>query len=146
MIGIASVQHSGTRFLRELFNPPVRNVHFGQNYLHQVEGYFIITPLRQLDRIIGSWVRRDMDLEHLHKCLGQMVEFPVNFYFPIDHEDRKEYLKQLNEILDLNLKTDWRPKGNQDKSARHPKVDVYWRDKIKEDYTEFFEQFYGRNS
>ena len=128
-----------------MFKPDsVKNAHFGQNYLHTLDGCKIITPLRRLDNIIHSWTRRDMDLKHLHAAIGQMIDFGVDFYFPVDADDREDYVARLNEKFDLDLQTDWRPQGGQQKSGDfEPKYPEY-ADMIREDYTDWFEQFYGQ--
>lgn len=85
-----------------------------------------------------------MDLKHLHAAIGQMIDFGVDFYFPVDADDRADYLARLNEKFDLDLQTDWRPQGGQQKSGDfEPKYPEY-ADMIREDYTDWFEQFYGQ--
>jgi hypothetical protein len=143
MIAIASVQHTGTRFLRLMFKPQgIKNAHFGQNFLHTIDGHFILTPLRRLDRIIESWIRRDMDLKTLHTALAQMVSYPVDFYFPIDADDREQYLKRLNEILETDLATDWAPQGGQQKSGSYEPRNPEYDELIRRDYSEWFKQYY----
>ena len=146
MIAIASVQHTGTRFLRILLKPQTpTGAHFGQKFLYRLNGHKTITPLRELDKIIHSWSRRDMDLKHLHFSIGQMIDFKPDFYFPIDHEDRDEYLIELSEIIGRDLETDWSPQGNQDRNGTNNPSNPEYADIIREDYGMFFDQIYGRD-
>ena len=139
---IASVRHTGTRFLKVLLkqHEPTENVHFGQNFLYRLQGHYVITPLRRLDRVIQSWVNRSMELDMLHRDIGIMLEHPVDFFFPIDSENREDYLRELSEILGTELKTDWMPTGHHGKGQ--PNNEPEWTERILNDYSGFFDKFY----
>lgn len=140
MIAIASVRHTGTRFLSRLLGEPLR-VHFGEKYLYKVKDYKIVTPLRELDKVITSWERRQLELKDLHVALGVMTNYPTDFYIPVDSADRETYLAKLSDYLGEDIVTDWAPvtDGHGSDSKGNPE----YKDLILKEYSDWFKQFYG---
>ena len=66
--------------------------------------------MRHPARVYESWVRRRKNLEMLNNQFRNMVDIvhPHNpMYLVIDHEGRDERLKEINNVLGTDLKTDW---------------------------------------
>lgn len=161
MIFLASVEHSGTRFLLNLFKSAgfihrypqesweenaVIQDHFGHKHWDK---FFpgsnpVVIPLRRLHSIFLSWEMRQKDFGVLDNQLSMMRKVKRPLWMPIDAEDRDVYLANMNRKLGLNLKTDWCVISDKH-TDRTPEsaiqnVNEYTRLKMK--YGSFFSRFY----
>lgn len=124
MIFLASVEHSGTRFLLKLFKsagfihrypqePREDNAviqdHFGHKHWDKFlpGDHPVVIPLRRLHSIFLSWEVRQKDFAVLDAQLSMMRQVKRPLWLPIDAEDRDVYLGNLNRKLGIHLKTDW---------------------------------------
>lgn len=133
MICLASVVHSGTRFMQQSV---LRDFHFldsggvSRHACHHhiapdqlgriqgwaAKGYVLVVPLRHPVSIFESWSRRGEDLSALDEQFGILENHvaPLGpYYVAIDHAERDRQLEVLSDRIGVELSTDWAPVGHE---------------------------------
>lgn len=115
---IASVPHSGSRFVQKLLGCKFLHVYSGES-LDEIKRHdTIVVPLRHPLAVAKSWKRRGKPItEHpKHECMVRMFRNlidqvdPLNpKYLPVDNARRTSALIALEFHLGMVLKTDWAP-------------------------------------
>lgn len=140
---IVGVPHTGTRFVHSLFGGEF--YHIGEKDIPDITP--VIVPLRMPHRIIVSCERRGGNLDVITSQFHELIRrYKDPYYLPIDAEDRQDYLDKINQELNLNVHTDWKPIGRY-KSYLAEWKDVQDKERAKQfiqEFQSFFERFYGR--
>lgn len=172
IIAAPTVEHSGTRFVIDLFagfahRYPLQGVepgvdtlvqaHFGQaKEWGAFEGILdrhdppVVIPLRRLHALFLSWERRGKwwrDLDHELAMMVNMIDRDP-YWLPIDATDREEWLDAINAGLGLTLDTDWPIIGSDKRTAGQAEdeiVDQAGYRILRDKFDWFFEQVYRAN-
>lgn len=123
---VASVHHTGTKTIcNSVLAPfsgflPHRPEPEGKLRLHIEECHLVdleywtghaitIVPMRHPRSVAIGWKSRFKPLALLEKQWNQLKELAprVDYYLPVDTEDRDEWVDKVNLDLKLNLFTDW---------------------------------------
>ena len=131
MIGVVSIQHTGTIFVLKLFNnqyhqakldeipdrPSIHVGHISDKNIQAIKSLEvpIIVPFRHPEYVAESWKRRGKCLgilKHAYILLMNEID-PLNpYYLAVDSPKRDDQLNEINESLGLRLKTDWKPQNS----------------------------------
>lgn len=111
MIGVWSVPHTGTHFIKKLLEDAgltVKARHFS-GWVKTDE--LIICPIRDPQKTWKSWKarNRNQNFDEMWEIFNRAYKEQKMFILPIDTEDRSEKLKELSELLGVTLATDWKP-------------------------------------
>lgn len=170
IIAAPTVEHSGTRFVIDLFHragfghkhpqdisghPDILvQAHFGQakhwGAFEEILDHYdppVVIPLRRLHSIFLSWERRNKGFRTLDNELALMTNMVDRdpFWLPIDAGDRDEWLQEINEELGLNLTTEWPIVGSDKRTAGKPPETIKEQDefeRLEAKYAWFFDQIY----
>jgi hypothetical protein len=118
---IASVPHSGSRFVSALLGVPFWHVYQGES-LEKILGHdVIVVPLRHPMKVAQSWKNRGKPIvshpKHepmiaMWRTLIDVIAPLEPLYVPVDSENRDVYLAKLGKATKRRLKTDWRGKSD----------------------------------
>lgn len=147
---VASVPHSGSRFVSELVRAPFLHVYTTGESLGEIRKHdVIVVPVRHPMAVAQSWKNRGKPIvshpKHepmmaMWRTLIDVIAPLKPYYVPVDSENREQYLAKLGKRIRRKLTTDWRkvsdgylitPLNDEDEAA------------VKELLADpFFEQFY----
>lgn len=119
---VLSIPHSGTMFALDLlpgrrgsWPGPFRD---GQKYFCHLDDpfrrdamrhCFTVVPLRCYERIKESWERRGINTDDLLRQWNEIGALQEVFFLPLDIPEREAALERLSNLLDVRLKTNWKP-------------------------------------
>jgi hypothetical protein len=115
---IASVPHSGSRFLQRLLGWKFLHVYDGESLDEITQHELIAVPLRHPIAVAESWKRRGKPIaEHpkhepmvrMFRNLIERVDPLGPIYLPLDNGHREAALLELGLRTGRLLATDWRP-------------------------------------
>jgi hypothetical protein len=118
---VASVPHSGSRFVSELLRVPFWHVYQGESLERIFEHEVIVVPLRHPLAVAQSWKNRGKPIvshpKHepmvaMWRTLIDVIAPRKPFYVPVDSDQREVYLAKLGKALRRRLKTDWKFKSD----------------------------------
>jgi len=160
MIVVASIPHSGTRFVLEHLLAPRKRVKSapddGEFFFEHLDSPHIpklrdmmrqfpcIVPMRHPKSIALSWKadsRLLTDLTTMYRCLVSAIDPFKPCYLPLDVENRDAYLQLLNDQTGLNLKTDWPIIGASGVVGRFDAPDYGFYESLMDELSDFFGRF-----
>lgn len=120
---IASVPHTGSRFVQRLLGCEFVHVYAGESLERIKRHDLIVVPLRHPMRVAESWKRRGKPIaEHpvhepmlaMWRNLIEVIDPLKPVYVPIDNGQRELALKGLGRRIGRMLETDWEPVTDTD--------------------------------
>lgn len=165
LVVIASVQHSGTHFVKqhllsgwpEVSEPKQHSAnaiyqeHVVPESLLRIRaamkcGAPCIVPLRHPVKVALSWKARGLNLAHFTDQFRRLVTAvdPLGpLYLPLDVPDREDYLARICERLGINFYTEWPIVHSCGKQGRFEEgADTWLVEDIQDELAHFFGRFY----
>ncbi len=159
---MASVPHTGTRFVHKLLAPRRRGgeqpddgsfffQHVDKENIptlrRMMQSFPCIVPLRDPTATAISWRSRRMNVANLADDFRRLVSAidPLGpYYLPLDVPNRQEYLDLINRELCQNLTTKWTPVCPSGEVARLGKNEREIVESMIDELGDFFSRFgYG---
>lgn len=116
---VLSVPHSGTMFTLDLLPgrrgvlgdyAPGRKyfVHLREPQAQEAyENCFTIVPVRHTSSMVESWKKRGLSIVDLRDQLASIRQLKKAYFLQIEGPFREDSLKQLSQLLECELTTDW---------------------------------------
>jgi len=114
---VASIEHTGTRFLTDHLLagvPGVYSHHLTNDAVfvlrEKMREYPCIVPMRHPAKVAQSWSNQGRELDELWNSYRRLILSidPLGpLYLPLDVSDRQQYLDAINDRCGLALRTDW---------------------------------------
>lgn len=127
-IQIYSVQHSGSRSLRNIF---LRNGFDFVDIKHFTKPYFdiefAVAPIRDPIEVYKSWVSKGRTEDFFNAWWNFEQTFLMNpnlWIIPVDIPARQSRLNKLGEHLHINFDTDWEIIGHTEQKQEIKKPDL----------------------